>query len=92
MSLIQGSLAVHAANEGSERVVFAMNAVEMALDRAGGVVEGDHGRELERLFERYARPVSYFFARRGFSPEECRDLTQETFLVKQDPDASGRTA
>lgn len=43
-------------------------------------MEGDREGELERLFERYARPVSYFFARRGFSPEECRDLTQETFL------------
>lgn len=32
------------------------------------------------LFERYSRSVNYFFARRGFSPEECRDLTQETFL------------
>ncbi len=32
------------------------------------------------LFERYLRPVSYFFANRGFSVDECRDLTQETFL------------
>lgn len=32
------------------------------------------------LFERYYRPVSYFFANRGFSVDECRDLTQETFL------------
>lgn len=34
----------------------------------------------EKLFERYSRPVSFFFARRGFSRDECRDLTQETFL------------
>ena len=34
----------------------------------------------ERIFERYYRPVSYYFARRGFSPDECRDLAQETFL------------
>ncbi len=34
----------------------------------------------EQLFERYSRPVSYFFARRGFSRDECLDLTQETFL------------
>lgn len=36
--------------------------------------------ELAELFETYAGAVSYFFARRGFSPEDCRDLTQETFL------------
>ncbi len=28
----------------------------------------------------YYRPVSYFFAGHGFSPEECRDLAQETFI------------
>lgn len=36
--------------------------------------------EFERIFERYYRPVSYFFARRGFSVDECHDLAQETFL------------
>lgn len=33
-----------------------------------------------QLFADYYRPVSYFFACRGFSPEECRDLAQETFI------------
>ncbi len=33
-----------------------------------------------RLFELYHRPVHRFFARRGLSPEDCQDLTQETFL------------
>lgn len=32
------------------------------------------------LFTRYHRAVRYFFARRGLSPEESEDLTQETFL------------
>ena len=36
--------------------------------------------DFEQLFKRFYRPVSYFFANRGFSSEECRDLTQETFL------------
>lgn len=80
ISLIQAPWRRAPADEGNERVVFVMTAVEMALERAGGVVELDRDREFERLFERYARPVSYFFAHRGFSPEECRDLTQETFL------------
>lgn len=54
--------------------------VEKVELEAGGVVEDDREREFESLFERYSQPVTSFFARRGFSPEECRDLTQETFL------------
>src|SRR5687768_11300054 len=34
----------------------------------------------EELFRQYYRPVLAFFARRGFSAEESRDLAQETFL------------
>jgi RNA polymerase sigma-70 factor, ECF subfamily len=33
-----------------------------------------------RLFDLYSSPLYRFFARRGFSPEDCRELTQETFL------------
>ena len=33
-----------------------------------------------RLFEIYYGPLRSFFARRGFSPEDCEELTQETFL------------
>lgn len=36
--------------------------------------------ELAEAFEELAPTVSYFFSRRGFSPEDCRDLTQDTFL------------
>jgi RNA polymerase sigma-70 factor (ECF subfamily) len=36
--------------------------------------------EIERVFREYAPSVTYFFMRRGFSIEECSDLTQETFL------------
>lgn len=36
--------------------------------------------EFADLFEEYGPAVSYFFARRGFPPEDCRDLAQETFL------------
>jgi len=47
-----------------------------ALEQAG------NGREevFRKLYELYRRPVYACFARRGFSTEECRDLTQETFL------------
>lgn len=44
--------------------------------RAG--VERDEMMPL--LYERYASPVARFFANRGFTGEECQDLTQETFL------------
>jgi len=33
-----------------------------------------------RLFERYYRPVYRFFEKRGFSVDDCHDLTQETFI------------
>lgn len=51
-----------------------------AHPEAGGVVGADREQVFERLFERYSQPVSYFFARRGFTPEECLELTQETFI------------
>lgn len=40
----------------------------------------EEDEEFRRLFERCFRPVYYFFLRRGFPDEDCRDLTQETFL------------
>ena len=33
-----------------------------------------------QLFERYYPKIYRFFHRKGFSPEDCRELTQETFL------------
>lgn len=36
--------------------------------------------EIARLYDRYALPVQVFFGRRGIPPDECHDLTQETFL------------
>lgn len=36
--------------------------------------------QLAELFETYAPAVRHFFSRRGFSPEDCSDLTQDTFL------------
>lgn len=32
------------------------------------------------LFDRYVRQVHRFFQRKGFSPADCHDLTQETFF------------
>jgi len=45
------------------------------------LVAGEHPEEnFRRLFELYYSMVYHFFAKRGFSPDECLDLTQETFL------------
>jgi RNA polymerase sigma-70 factor (ECF subfamily) len=40
----------------------------------------DYVDDFQRLFEQHFRPVFFFFLHRGFPREECRDLTQETFL------------
>jgi len=43
------------------------------------------GRDVQenfrQLFVRYRGPVHNFFARKGFSPEDCRDLCQEVFVA-----------
>lgn len=36
--------------------------------------------DLERLFRTYYRPLLRFFRRRGFSPADCEEMAQETFL------------
>ena len=48
------------------------------------VQQWQSGRECEQvfqtLFERYVRQLHRFFQRKGFSPADCHDLTQETFF------------
>lgn len=46
----------------------------------GMPVLSERRQEFAEVFEDYAQAVQTFFARRGFAPEDCRDLTQETFL------------
>ncbi len=43
-------------------------------------VDAKQAATFEQLFRRYHRPLRQFFSNRGFSSDECRDLTQETFL------------
>ncbi len=57
-----------------------MKSRNESLTRDAGRGTEEPGPRFEQLFESYSRPVSYFFARRGFSRDECLDLTQETFL------------
>jgi len=50
-------------------------------DRAGDGAEHSFRQELaERLWEKYHRFVYSFFMHRGFTLEECRDLTQDVYL------------
>lgn len=55
-----------------------MALLDAELDRMP--VRAERQDELAEVFERYAPSVWSFFARRGYPPEDCRDLTQETFL------------
>jgi RNA polymerase sigma-70 factor (ECF subfamily) len=44
-------------------------------------MEGRHVQDsFKALFESYYPAVRGYFARRGFTPEDCRDLTQDVFV------------
>jgi RNA polymerase sigma-70 factor (ECF subfamily) len=49
---------------------------------AVGAFQAGEDREaaFRSLFDAFYRPLLRFFARKGFGPEDCRDLTQETLL------------
>ncbi len=55
---------------------------ELDADRLVAALQegGDREEIFRQLYERYQRPVHACFARRGLAAEDCRDLTQETFL------------
>lgn len=40
----------------------------------------DRDKAFQHLFQRFHSPVRRFFERKGFSSDESRDLTQETFI------------
>lgn len=50
------------------------------IDRPREAPEAALDRRFLRLHEHYERQVNLFFVHRGFTEEECRDLTQDTFL------------
>ena len=41
---------------------------------------GQQEEAFRLLYKGYYRKLSYFFSKKGFSPEECHDLNQGTFL------------
>lgn len=55
--------------------VEAMQAILREIQEGAPLEE-----RFRRIFELYHRPLRSFFARRGFPPEDCQELTQETFL------------
>jgi RNA polymerase sigma-70 factor (ECF subfamily) len=59
--------------------VFGPDALQSDL-AASSESRGLTESSFQQIFARYNRPVYSFFANRGFSKEESRDLTQETFL------------
>ena len=65
------STAVGAAEAGADLVERAIRRFQEGRDRQGS---------FRFLYETYFHAIERFFARKGFSPEDCLDLTQETFL------------
>ena len=54
-----------------ERIRRAIGRWQSGIDREAS---------FRTLVESYYRPVRYYFVKRGFSAEDARDLTQETFF------------
>ena len=50
------------------------------LQSSGQAASASLLEEFQQLFVAFYRPISYYFANRGFCSEECLDLAQETFL------------
>ena len=68
---VAGSSAAAVAREPSEPVDRAIQRFQDGSDRQGA---------FRFLYETYFRAIERFFARKGLLPEDCLDLTQETFL------------
>jgi len=65
-------------HEPSESASVGLDLVEQAIRR---FQEGRDRQEAFRfLYQTYFRAIERFFSRKGLPPEDCLDLTQETFL------------
>lgn len=68
-------------SESSIRTRQPRTVNSMSSEGKNAVRESEAQNDVfEEVFERYYRPISYYFSRRGFSADESRELTQETFL------------
>ncbi len=68
---VTDSSAAAGLEKSPDRVERAIRRFQEGIDREGA---------FRFLYETYFRAIERFFARKGFSPEDCLDLTQETFL------------
>lgn len=59
------------ADAAEDRIARAIRRFQRGDDREGA---------FRLLYETYFHPVRRFFARKGLLPDECLDLTQDTFL------------
>jgi RNA polymerase sigma-70 factor (ECF subfamily) len=58
-----------------------VNSLESPVELIREIKEGLNVEDnFHRLFERHYAQILRFFRRKGFDPEDCRDLTQETFI------------
>jgi RNA polymerase sigma factor (sigma-70 family) len=73
----------NAAGEGkNERGVFATTRWSIILSAADSTDEEQKGRDaLAELCRTYWRPIYSFVSRRGYSPEDAQDLTQDFFVT-----------
>ncbi len=60
-----------AGNSGEDRIAEAIRRFQAGRDREAA---------FRLIYETYFRALQRFFARRGLSPDDALDLTQETFL------------
>lgn len=75
---VADSAAVAGTREHAEGGTAGPDLIEQAVRR---FQEGrDRPGAFRFLYETYFRAIERFFARKGLSPEDCLDLTQETFL------------
>jgi RNA polymerase sigma-70 factor (ECF subfamily) len=75
---VAGSAAAAGSREPSEAGAAGSDLVEQAVRR---FQKGeDRPGAFRFLYETYFRAIERFFARKGLPPEDCLDLTQETFL------------
>src|SRR4051794_29414749 len=75
---VAGSSVAADSREPSAAGMAGSDLVEQAVRRFQA---GENRQEAFRfLYETYFRAIERFFSRKGLPPEDCLDLTQETFL------------
>lgn len=75
---VAGSSVAAGSSEPSGAGMAGSDLVEQAVRRFQA---GENRQEAFRfLYETYFRAIERFFSRKGLPPEDCLDLTQETFL------------